>query len=32
MSPHHTAVEMAMERINRIGNLRLFRRSGEDRA
>ena len=32
MSPHHTAVEMAEERIQRIGNLRLFRRSGEDRA
>jgi len=32
MSPHHTAVELAMERIHKIGNLRLFRRSGEDRA
>jgi valine dehydrogenase (NAD+) len=32
MSPHHTAVELAMERVHKIGNLRLFRRSGEDRA
>jgi glutamate dehydrogenase/leucine dehydrogenase len=32
MSPHHAAVELAQERIHKIGNLRLFRRSGEDRA
>jgi leucine dehydrogenase len=32
MSPHHTAVELAMERVQKIGNLRSFRRSGEDRA
>ena len=32
MSPHHAAVELAEERIRRIGNLRMFRRSGEDRA
>lgn len=32
MPPHHTAVELAMERVQKIGNLRSFRRSGEDRA
>jgi len=32
MSPHHAAVELAMERVQKIGNLRLFRRSGDDRA
>ena len=32
MSPHHTAVEMALERIHKIGSLRMFRRSGDDRA
>jgi glutamate dehydrogenase/leucine dehydrogenase len=32
MSPHHTAVELALERVQKIGNLRSFRRSGEDRA
>ena len=32
MSPHHAAVELAEERVHRIGNLRLFRRSGDDRA
>jgi leucine dehydrogenase len=29
-SPHTTAVELAWERIHSIGNLRLFRRSGDD--
>ena len=32
VAPHHAAVELAEERIAEIGNLRLFRRSGEDRA
>jgi len=31
MSPYFAAVEMADERIRDIGNLRLFRRSGDDR-
>ena len=30
-SPHRAAVELAEERIRDIGNLRLFRRSGDDR-
>ena len=31
ISPHFAAVQMAEERIRDIGNLRLFRRSGDDR-
>ncbi|MCG8449512.1 MAG: Glu/Leu/Phe/Val dehydrogenase family protein, partial [Pirellulales bacterium] len=30
-APNVTAVDLAMERVERIGNLRLFRRSGDDR-
>ncbi len=30
-SPHHTALRLAEDRIRKIGNLRLFRRSGDDR-
>ena len=29
--PHVTAYQLAMERVHDIGNLRLFRRSGDDR-
>jgi len=31
MTPNNTAIELAEERIHDIGNLRLFRRSGDDR-
>jgi leucine dehydrogenase len=31
LSPHEAAVALAMERVEAIGNLRLFRRSGDDR-
>jgi len=32
LSPHDAAVALAMERVESIGNLRLFRRSGDDRS
>lgn len=31
ISPHHAAFRLAQDRISKIGNLRLFRRSGDDR-